>query len=85
MWQKVADIVQENGSQLWLGAEAEGILWSGNRVEALEVKRNGKIELVKVSGIDIENVPMDFLHVVSGTLGSDLGAGLFLNKNGKSK
>ena len=46
MWQKVADIVQENGSQLWFGAEAEGILWSGNRVEALEVKRNGKIELV---------------------------------------
>jgi protoporphyrinogen oxidase len=47
MWQAVADIVQENGSKVWLGAEVEGILWSQNRVDALEVKRNGKIEVVR--------------------------------------
>ena len=46
MWQKVADIVQENGSQVRFGAEVEGILWSENRLEALEVKQDGKTELV---------------------------------------
>jgi hypothetical protein len=47
MWQAVADITESNGSQVWLGAEVEGIIWSENRVEALEVKRNGQLELVQ--------------------------------------
>ena len=46
MWQTAADIVQKNACQVWLGAEVVGILWSGNRVSALEVKRKGEVELV---------------------------------------
>lgn len=46
MWEKAADIVRENGSEILLGAEIVGILCSNNKVEALEVKRNGQIELV---------------------------------------
>ncbi len=46
MWQTAADIVEKNGSQVWQGAEVVGILWSGNRVTALEVERHGHIELV---------------------------------------
>jgi len=47
MWQTAANIVQENGCQVWMGAEVVGILWSGNRVTALEVNRNGQLELVQ--------------------------------------
>jgi protoporphyrinogen oxidase len=46
MWQAVADSIQDNGSRVWLEAEVEGIRWSGDRVEALEVRRNGKREVV---------------------------------------
>jgi len=46
MWQALLDILQRTGSQVWLESEVEGICWSGNKVEALEVKRNGKIELL---------------------------------------
>jgi protoporphyrinogen oxidase len=46
MWQEVADIVRKMGSQVWLGARIEGIRWSGDRIEALEVIRNGQIETV---------------------------------------
>jgi protoporphyrinogen oxidase len=46
MWQTAAEIVQENACQVWLGAEIVGILWSGNRVSALEVERKGEGELV---------------------------------------
>jgi protoporphyrinogen oxidase len=46
MWQALVDILQRTGSQVWLGSEVEGIRWSGTKVEALEVKRNGQIELL---------------------------------------
>jgi len=46
MWQTAANIVQQNGCQVWLGAEVAGILWSENRVTTLEVKRNGQVELI---------------------------------------
>jgi protoporphyrinogen oxidase len=46
MWQAVARIVQENGSEILMGAQVEGLVWSGNRVEALELARNGQTELV---------------------------------------
>ena len=46
MWQTMVEIIRRNNSQVWLGKEVEGIRWSGNRVEALEVKRNGQIELL---------------------------------------
>lgn len=46
MWKAVANNIQGNGSQVWLGAEVEGIRWSQDGVKALEVRRNGKIEVV---------------------------------------
>jgi protoporphyrinogen oxidase len=46
MWQTAANTVQENGCQVLLGADVVGIFWSGNRVTALEVKRNGQLEVV---------------------------------------
>jgi len=57
MWQALVDILHRTGSQVWLRSEVEGICWSGNKVEALEVKRNGQIELL--SGSDfISSMPI---------------------------
>ena len=46
MWQAMVEIIEKNGSHVCLGKAVEGIRWSGNKVEALEVKQNGQIELV---------------------------------------
>lgn len=46
MWQSAAEIIQQNGSQIHLGTEVVGIKWSNNSIEALEVKRNGKNEVI---------------------------------------
>jgi protoporphyrinogen oxidase len=46
MWQKVTDIVQEQGSSVQLRAEVEKIHWTKNKIEALEVKINEQKELV---------------------------------------
>jgi protoporphyrinogen oxidase len=57
MWGAVADNVQRNGSRVWLGAEVVAIRWSKDRVEAVEVRRNGEIEVV--SGTDfISSMPI---------------------------
>jgi len=57
MWQAMVEIIRKNGSQVCLGREVGGIRWSGNKVEALEVKRNGQIELL--SGKDfISSMPL---------------------------
>jgi len=57
MWDAVSDIIQDNGSKVLLGAKVEGIRWSKDRVEALEVLQNGKIEVV--SGTDfISSMPI---------------------------
>jgi protoporphyrinogen oxidase len=57
LWQMVADTVQASGSQVKLGCEVDGILWSANKVEALEVKQNGRSEVV--SGTDfISSMPI---------------------------
>jgi len=48
------------------------------------IKKKGKVELVKLklSGDQLSSdLPRNYLHVVPGTLGSDLGAGLFKKKN----
>ena len=70
MWQAVADTVQENGSQVWLDSGVEGILWSGNRVDALEINRNGKIEVVAgtdfVSSMPIREAIQKFKPAVPG-------------------
>ncbi len=49
MWEGVAEMVKRHGSEVRLGAEVERILWSENRVEALEIKLDGRTELVKGS------------------------------------
>jgi hypothetical protein len=48
-----------------------------------DVIRTGKIVLEMGNGIDLP-VPRNFLHPVPGTLGSDLGAGLFERKREKT-
>jgi len=57
MWRAMVEIIQKNGSQVCLGKEVEGIRWSGNKVEALEVRGDGQIELL--SGKDfISSMPL---------------------------
>ena len=57
MWQRLVEIIHRTGSQVYLGNEVEGIRWSGNKVEALEVKRNGQV--VIISGSDfISSMPI---------------------------
>jgi protoporphyrinogen oxidase len=46
MWQAMVDIIQCHGSQVCLGKEVEGIQWSGSRIEAIEVRGNGQLELI---------------------------------------
>ena len=46
MWESVANIVQQNGSEVRLEAEVEKILWTNNKVETLEVKNNGQREII---------------------------------------
>lgn len=47
MWETVASLVQQQGSQVRLGAEVERIIWSNNQVEAVEITINGRQELIK--------------------------------------
>ena len=42
MWETVAEIVEKNGSQVYLEAEVEGILWDKTGVQSLEVSINGQ-------------------------------------------
>lgn len=46
MWQKMVEIIHRTGSKVYLGNEVEGIRWSGKKVEALELKQNGQVELL---------------------------------------
>lgn len=72
MWQTVANIVQNNGSQVCLGAQVETILWDkeNKRVEALEVRVNGKKELIKgtdfISSMPIRELIQKFKPIVPG-------------------
>ncbi len=57
MWRVVAKKIQSNNSEIRLDAGVTGILWSGNRVEAVEVERDGKLE--RISGTDfISSMPL---------------------------
>jgi protoporphyrinogen oxidase len=57
MWAEVSQKIGQNGSQVWLDSEVTGIRWAGRRVEALEVKRNGRLEVV--AGTDfISSMPL---------------------------
>ena len=57
MWKTVADLVGQNGSQVRLRTEVESIHWSGNRVESIGTKNNGRAE--RISGTDfISSMPV---------------------------
>ena len=60
MWETVADIVQQDGSEVRLGAEVEKILWTNDRVDAVEVKNNGQRELLEGSHF-ISSMPIQEL------------------------
>ncbi len=47
MWEAVRDIVQKNGAKVCLRTEVEGILWSKNQVQAVEIKINGQKRLIQ--------------------------------------
>lgn len=68
MWQKVTDIVQQKGNEVQLGAEVERILWTKNKVDAVEIKINGQRELVEgthfISTMPIRELVQKFEPVV---------------------
>jgi len=78
----------EHGSQgtLWEGAWVSGFWGQGRRLRLaarcaktgaeVTYDRTNVIEGTRISLVDDKN-KRDYLHVVSGTFGSDLGAGLF--------
>ena len=47
MWEAVADIVNKNGGRVQTGSDVQKILWTNQKVEALEVAVNGQKEVVK--------------------------------------
>jgi protoporphyrinogen oxidase len=47
MWQAAADIVLKSGGEVCLGSKVAGIIWSNNRIDALEVKRDGCLNVVE--------------------------------------
>lgn len=68
MWNAVAENIQANGSQVQLGSEVKGIRRSKDRVEALEVRRNGKIEIIQgtdfISSMPIKEAIQKFMPAV---------------------
>jgi len=52
----VTSIVQQNGSEVRFGAEVEEILWTNDRVDAVEVKNNGQKELETLGLIQASDV-----------------------------
>ena len=57
MWRTIADIIENKGSKLMLGAEVVGIRWRNNQVTDLEVRQDGEVKLIP--GTDfISSMPM---------------------------
>ena len=60
MWEKVADIIQTQNSELKKQSSVEKILWQEDKITALEISHDGKTELVE--GTDfISSMPMQEL------------------------
>jgi len=57
MWEATARSIEKNGGQVRLGAEVVKILWSGNKVEAVEVSTEGQTEVVEGTHF-ISSMPM---------------------------
>jgi len=47
MWETVADIVEDEGNEVRLGADVDKIFWRDDRVEGVEMLVNGKREFVE--------------------------------------
>lgn len=58
MWEKVAEVIQENGSQLKMKASVEKVFWNKSGITAVEIKNaDGKTE--KIEGTDfISSMPI---------------------------
>jgi protoporphyrinogen oxidase len=46
MWERVANIVEKDGSNVRLGSEVDRFFWTEDRIDSLEIKVNGQSELV---------------------------------------
>jgi protoporphyrinogen oxidase len=57
MWKAMVDMIQLNGSQVYLGREVLSIHWSGNKVEALEIQNKGQMELLHSNHV-ISSMPL---------------------------
>ena len=72
MWKTVADMVQQRGSPVRLGATVEKIFWTHNQVDALEIKVNGQRELVQgthyISSMPIRELIQAFQPAVPGDI-----------------
>ena len=44
MWELVGELIKKNGNQVHLGASVEGIRWTGNRVNGIDVSIEGRNE-----------------------------------------
>ncbi|MDZ4346939.1 MAG: NAD(P)/FAD-dependent oxidoreductase, partial [Candidatus Binatia bacterium] len=49
MWERVSEVVCQNGGRVRLGADVKKIVWANNRVKAVEIEVNGKKEFVEGS------------------------------------
>lgn len=77
MWQEMVDRIRRTGSHVLLEREVDGIRWTGNKVEALEVRQDGKVELLYgtdfISSMPIReavqklkpDVPQEVLHAAN--------------------
>ncbi len=61
-------------------ADEYGVLPSGYELQEINVVRDGDITLRMIENIDAP-IPNDYLHVIPGTAGYNLTAGLFKSKN----
>jgi protoporphyrinogen oxidase len=47
MWERVADIVQQDSSEVRLGSEVNRLFWTGDRIDSLEITNNEQMELIE--------------------------------------
>ena len=44
MWQRIAEIADIQGADIYTDSKVDGILWKENRIQAVEIKHNGDIQ-----------------------------------------
>jgi len=72
MWRAVAQKIQDSRSEVHLEADVTGIVCSEDRVEAVEVKRDGKLE--RISGTDfISSMPIrEFVQKINPSIPKEI-------------